>query len=82
VTQHKSSRDLLESIANRQLLVVPLDPDGTWYRYHSILSAYLRHRLEAEVGSEEIATLQRRASHWYAAQEIWTQARPACHCRW
>ena len=71
---HRSSHDLLELIVNRQLLVVPLDPDETWFRYHSILSAYLRHRLEAEVGCEEIATLHRRASHWYAAQELWTEA--------
>lgn len=46
VTQHKSSRDFLESIANRQLLLVPLDHDGSWYRYHTLLSAYLRRRLE------------------------------------
>ena len=50
VTQHKSSEEFLESIANRQLLLVPLDRDGRWYRYHHLLSAYLRHRLEAELG--------------------------------
>jgi LuxR family maltose regulon positive regulatory protein len=48
VTQHKSSGEFLESIANRQLLLVPLDREGHWYRYHHLLSAYLRHRLEAE----------------------------------
>ena len=74
VTQHKSSGEFLESIANRQLLLVPLDRDGRWYRYHHLLSAYLRHRLEAELGEEEIATLHRRASHWYASQELWTEA--------
>ena len=74
VTQHKSSGEFLESIANRQLLLVPLDRDGRWYRYHHLLSAYLRHRLEAELGEEEIATLHRRASHWYASEELWTEA--------
>ena len=34
VTQHKSSQEFLESIANRQLLLVPLDHEGRWYRYH------------------------------------------------
>jgi LuxR family maltose regulon positive regulatory protein len=56
------------------LLLVPLDHDGRWYRYHTLLSAYLAQRLEAELGSEEIATLHQRASHWYAAQELWTDA--------
>jgi LuxR family transcriptional regulator, maltose regulon positive regulatory protein len=74
VTQHKSSGEFLESIANRQLLLVPLDRDGLWYRYHHLLSAYLSHRLEAELGEEEIATLHRRASHWYASEELWTEA--------
>jgi LuxR family maltose regulon positive regulatory protein len=74
VSQHKSSGEFLESIANRQLLLVPLDRDGRWYRYHHLLSAYLRHRLEAELGEEEIATLHRRASHWYASEELWTEA--------
>jgi ATP/maltotriose-dependent transcriptional regulator MalT len=74
VTQHKSSGEFLELIANRQLLLVPLDRDGRWYRYHHLLSAYLRHRLEAELGEEEIATLHRRASHWCASEELWTEA--------
>ena len=74
VTQHNSSGEFLESIANRQLLLVPLDRDGRWYRYHHLLSAYLSQRLEAELGEEEIATLHRRASHWYASQELWTEA--------
>ena len=74
VTQHNSSGEFLESIANRQLLLVPLDREGRWYRYHHLLSAYLSQRLEAELGEEEIATLHRRASHWYASQELWTEA--------
>jgi ATP/maltotriose-dependent transcriptional regulator MalT len=73
VTQDTSSREFLESIANRQLLLVPLDPEGRWYRYHALLTSYLRQRLEAELG-EEIATLHQRASHWYASQESWTEA--------
>jgi len=50
VTQQKSSRELLDSIASRQLLLVPLDHDGRWYRYHTLLTAHLRQRLEAERG--------------------------------
>jgi LuxR family transcriptional regulator, maltose regulon positive regulatory protein len=73
VTEDTSSQDFLESIARRQLLLVPLDHEGRWYRYHTLMTAYLRHRLEAELG-EEIATLHRRAAHWYASQELWTEA--------
>ena len=74
VTQDRSGQEFLKSIASRQLLLVPLDHDGRWYRYHTLMTAYLRQRLEAELGGEEIATLHHRASHWYASQELWTEA--------
>jgi ATP/maltotriose-dependent transcriptional regulator MalT len=74
VTQQRASREFLESMANRQLLLVPLDHDGRWYRYHALLSTYLRQRLEAELGDDEIAMLHQRAAHWYASQELWTEA--------
>jgi LuxR family transcriptional regulator, maltose regulon positive regulatory protein len=74
VTQDTSSQELLESIARRQLLLVPLDHDGRWYRYHTLMTAYLRQRLEAKLKGEDVAALHRRASHWYASQELWTEA--------
>jgi LuxR family maltose regulon positive regulatory protein len=73
VTQDSSSGELLESIATRQLLLVPLDQEGRWYRYHTLLTTYLRQRLETQRG-EEMAALHRRASRWYAFQEQWTEA--------
>ena len=42
VTQETSSSEFLEAVANRQLLLVPLDHEGRWYRYHTLLTAYLR----------------------------------------
>jgi ATP/maltotriose-dependent transcriptional regulator MalT len=74
VTQHRLSGDLLELIANRQLLLVPLDRDGSWYRYHALLSAHLREKLAAELGPDDVAILHRRASQWYASQKLWTEA--------
>jgi LuxR family transcriptional regulator, maltose regulon positive regulatory protein len=68
-----SSRELLRSIEERQLLLAPLDQEGLWYRYHPLLSEYLIQRLESELGNE-IAGLHQRASLWYASQELWTDA--------
>jgi LuxR family maltose regulon positive regulatory protein len=73
VTNVQASGDLLESIEQRQLLLMPLDNDGRWYRYHPLLAGYLRERLEAEHG-DEIAGLQLRAALWFAAQEMWAEA--------
>jgi LuxR family transcriptional regulator, maltose regulon positive regulatory protein len=74
MTQDMSSKDFLESVARSQLLLVPLDQDGRWYRYHTLMTAYLRQRLEAELAGEEIASLHRGASHWFASHELWTEA--------
>src|SRR5258708_7801866 len=73
VTGANSGQELLRSIEQRQLLLVPLDQENQWYRYHSLLAEYLRLRLESELGNE-IPGLHQRASLWDAAQELWTEA--------
>jgi LuxR family maltose regulon positive regulatory protein len=73
VTGANSGQELLRSIEQRQLLLLPLDQEGQWYRYHPLLAEYLSLRLESEHGNE-IPGLHQRASLWYAAQELWTEA--------
>jgi LuxR family maltose regulon positive regulatory protein len=73
VTGASSSAELLGSLETRQLLVIPLDQEGRWYRYHPLLAEYLTQRLTSELGNE-IPGLHQRASLWYASQELWTDA--------
>jgi LuxR family transcriptional regulator, maltose regulon positive regulatory protein len=73
VTGLTSSRAILASLAQRQLLLTPLDSSGMWFRYHTLLAEYLRQRLEAD-RSNEIRELHRRAALWHASQELWTEA--------
>ncbi len=73
VTGTKAAQELLGSIEKRQLLLTPLDQEGHWFRYHPLLAEYLGQRLESELGNE-IPGLHQRASQWYAAQELWTEA--------
>ena len=73
VTGEPSARALLASIERRQLLLVALDHESQWFRYHPILVEHLKRRLEAELGAE-VPELNRRAAHWYASQELWTEA--------
>ena len=73
VTDLSSSRTILASLAQRQMLLTPLDNDGAWFRYHTLLSEYLRQRLEANRGIE-VPELHGRAALWYASQELWTEA--------
>jgi LuxR family transcriptional regulator, maltose regulon positive regulatory protein len=73
VTGLTSSHAILASLAQRQLLLTPLDSNGMWFRYHALLAEYLRQRLEAD-RSAEIRELHRRAALWHASQELWTEA--------
>jgi len=52
VTGSSSSRTILASLAQRQMLLTPLDNDGVWFRYHALLAEYLRQRLESDRGIE------------------------------
>jgi LuxR family maltose regulon positive regulatory protein len=73
VTGSSSSGVILASLAQRQMLLTPLDHDGVWLRYHALLAEYLRQRLEADRGLE-VRELHKRAALWYASQELWTEA--------
>ena len=73
VTGSSSSRTILASLARSQMLLTPLDNDGVWFRYHTLLAEYLRQRLEADRGIE-LPELHGRAALWYASHELWTEA--------
>ena len=73
VTGSGSSRALLASLAERQMLLTPLDNDGVWFRYHTLLADYLKRRLEAD-RRIEVPELHGRAAVWYASHELWTEA--------
>jgi ATP/maltotriose-dependent transcriptional regulator MalT len=73
VTGLSSSRTILASLAQRQMLLTPLDNDGVWFRYHALLAESLRQRLETDRGIE-VPELHGRAARWHASQELWTEA--------
>jgi len=73
VTGETPSRPVLQSILSRQLLLIPLDQDGYWYRYHPLLADFLRQRLETRQRAE-VPELHGRAAHWFASNELWTEA--------
>jgi LuxR family maltose regulon positive regulatory protein len=54
------------------MLLTPIDNDGVWFRYHTLLAEYLRQRLEADRGIE-VPELHGRAALWYASHELWTE---------
>src|SRR5207253_3230244 len=69
---HQSGRTLAE-LERRNLLVVPLDRRGDWYRYHHLL----RDLLQAELRRRDPAVardLHSRAADWYEANGMAEEA--------
>ena len=64
VLDRGGSAAILAELAGANLLLVPLDRRGQWYRYHHLFRDMLLaelHRLEPEL----IPVLRRRAANWY-----------------
>ncbi len=64
LTGRDDGQRTLERLERENLLVVPLDDDRLWYRYHHLFADFLRGRLTRE-RPEQLASLHLRASGWY-----------------
>lgn len=62
---------ILERLERRNLFLVPLDAERTWYRYHSLFQQFLLATLVSE-NSCDIAALRRKAAEWYASHDFIT----------
>lgn len=60
------SRTVLTSLADSNMLLIPLDQQGSWFRYHQLVRDDLSMRLRRQNSAEEIASLHRKAAHWLA----------------
>jgi LuxR family maltose regulon positive regulatory protein len=64
------SREIIEGLYRDNLFLVPLDLEGTWYRYHHLLRDLLRLRLERLHSAREVTSLHTRAGARFA-QDGW-----------
>jgi LuxR family maltose regulon positive regulatory protein len=67
VTGQERGQAHLEALERGNFFVVPLDDQRHWYRYHHLFADVLATHLRAEQ-PDQVATLHRRASAWYAQQ--------------
>ncbi|MDQ7048518.1 MAG: hypothetical protein Q9M92_02870 [Enterobacterales bacterium] len=74
VIKGKNSAKLMHSLTNLETLLIPLEPQKNWFRYHHLISEYLRVQREANLDLSEIQLLHERASHWYFRNNILSDA--------
>jgi LuxR family maltose regulon positive regulatory protein len=73
VTQQKHSREMLQTLDQSNLFIIPLDQPRTWYRYHRLFAELLRQRLHfTETLSEK--ELHHLASQWFANEGLFSEA--------
>ena len=60
---------MMKRLDDTGAFMIPLDPQGEWYRYHHLFRDLLRRQLKKEMSGEEIADLHTRASHWFEGLE-------------
>jgi LuxR family maltose regulon positive regulatory protein len=65
VTDQEEGIARLEALERGNFFVVPLDDKRQWYRYHHLFAEVLYAHLMAEQ-PDQVPTLHRRASEWYA----------------
>jgi len=64
----------LGQLAERNLFVIALDVRHEFYRFHHLFQHFLATRLRERFAPQQIAALHRRASDWFAAQELTEEA--------
>ncbi|AZC26640.1 LuxR C-terminal-related transcriptional regulator [Pseudomonas sessilinigenes] len=70
--QRQDSQEMLDWLLRNNLFLLPLDGQGSFYRYHSLFASYLRNQLRHQ-SAARYGQLQHRAAQWFVQQ-----GKPAC----
>jgi LuxR family maltose regulon positive regulatory protein len=73
LTGKRDGQAMLEALEAANLFIVPLDDERRWYRYHSLFSGFLRHRL-SQSQPNLVPELHRLAATWFANQGYTAEA--------
>jgi LuxR family transcriptional regulator, maltose regulon positive regulatory protein len=65
MTGYSGSEQLLLELEDANVLVISLDPERTWFRYHQLFGELLRLELRRTMASE-VPQLHRLAAKWFA----------------
>ncbi len=68
-----ASQSILQSLDQGNMFLVPLDNQREWFRYHHLFAEMLLHTLRRSA-PDQIAGLYRRASAWFEAKGLATEA--------
>ncbi|MEM7803239.1 MAG: helix-turn-helix transcriptional regulator, partial [Chloroflexota bacterium] len=73
VTGRKGSQEILLQLERSNMLIVPLDDQRQWFRYHHLFAEVLQAHASLEL-SDQLADWHLRASRWLEAENFWPEA--------
>ena len=65
---------LLDHLLTHNMLIVPLDDHGEWYRFHGLLGGFLAKEAERLLPDDQRRAMLARASRWCEQQGYWREA--------
>ncbi len=64
ITEREDAQEILETLERQNLLIIPLDDERQWYRYHHLFADVLNTYAQQKM-PERISYCQQLASEWY-----------------
>ncbi len=65
VSNCADARSLLLELVRENAFVIPMDPAGSWFRYHQLFADLLRARLQQTMPASQIKVLHENAAAWF-----------------
>ncbi len=69
-----NSQEILDQVGSINLFLVPLDEEGTWFRYHHLFTDLLRSHLAKTFPENIPPELHLRASIWFEQESLMNEA--------
>ncbi len=73
VRQTTDARQTIDTLLQANLLIIPLDDQQQWLRYHHLFADFLHNRFLQQPDQQRIA-LRQRAIDWFASQNLLDEA--------
>jgi LuxR family transcriptional regulator, maltose regulon positive regulatory protein len=65
ITGTPDTREIIDTIRRNNLLIIPLDAEHNWYRYHQLLSEAVKGRIRSSAPGR-LAQIHQKAALWFA----------------
>ena len=73
LTDHKESQTLISSLLNQNLLIVSLDDEGNWFRFHDLFREWLENQ-QHRTALKDLMLLRNKAARWLEQEGYFYEA--------